>query len=484
MGMDKKMMNFKIDKDLKIKLGVSFIASVILAVALFGVIGKKNSALLFVSAFLTIFAISMIKDSKKSMLIFIVSLPVLVTARKFFYYDLFIFKLSFESVYITILFAANIKSIYGVLKDSVTKGNKITFNFIAYTLVFIILALNSSIFSISLMSSIRLTFIAVIIPIMFMLCVIAKFKKDEIKYIIYALIIQCSFSSMYGFMQIAKIARHGISLSRINAHRMEYTFGYHNVNIYAAIALLILPFIFERILYHNNSKNEKLFLYITCAINVMGILATFTRGAWFMFLLGFAIVLISKKYKKIMYVGGALLILVSKPLFTFILHRGMGSSVELMSNESLLARIEATLTSFKVMFDYPFGIGFGNYAEFYKRYISNAYQMLPYDFRTRITVASYNMEHAHNLFLQIAVELGIVTAIIFIVIIVNRLSYAFKHFSEQRAAISALIIYFIYSVMTGGQFEHKGVITGTILLWLVFGILQIEALSSPDDQTI
>lgn len=476
------MMNIKLDKVTKIKLIASIAISFVLALALLSVIGKKDSLLLLITSFLTIFAITLLDNSKKSILVFIVSLPFLVTARKFFYCDFLIFKVSFEAIYISALFFVNASKIMRMLKNTYKNGNRSAFNFLAYSFVFIILAYSSTIYSVDAMKSIRLIFISVVIPILFMLSVLVNFSKKDIKLILYALILQCSFSSIYGFMQIGKIAIHGISLSRISSHRMEYTFGYHNVNIYAAIALIIIPFIFERILYHNNTKKEKIFLYITGIINVFGILATFTRGAWLMFMLGFAIILISKKYRKIFYGGGILLLLGCKPIFSFILHRGMGSSFDLLANESLLARIEATITSFRIMLEYPFGIGAGNFSIFYKKYISQAYLWLPLDFRTKITVASYNMEHAHNLFLQIATELGIITSVIFIIIVINRIVISAKNFSEQRAFVASVVIFFVYSIATGGELEHKGVITGTIIFWLLFGVIQILYNDSKENQ--
>jgi O-antigen ligase len=472
------MKDWKIDNKIIIKIVSAFTVSLIIAVASFGAIGKKNSALLLISAFLAVFAVSMLNDRKKSILIFIVSLPLLVTARKFFYVDFLVFKLSMESLYITALFFMSFKDIIKTLKLMFKGPKLISFDYIIYTIIFMILAMNSTMFSSDIQKSFRLVFISVIIPIMFMVSVIANFKLSDIKTILYTMILQCSFSSMYGFVQIAKIAKSGISFSRISSHRQEYTFGYHNVNIYAAIVILIIPIILERILYHKNTKNEQIFLYIAAVINAFGVLATFTRGAWMMFIVGLGIVLISKRYRKVIYGFIALLILISRPLLAFILQRGMGTKVDILANESFFARIEATLTSFRIAMDYPFGIGSGNYAALYKRYIISGYQLLPYSFRTRISVASYNMEHAHNLFFQIGVELGVLTMVVFIFIVINRFLYTIKNFSKLRGIVAGLASYFIYSVATGGELEHKGVITGTLLLWLVFAIIQIYIMSN------
>jgi O-antigen ligase len=475
------MKDWKINKEIIIKIVSAFVISLIFAVASFSAIGKKNAVLLLISTFIAMFAITMLNDRKKSILIFIVSLPILVTARKFFYVDFLVFKLSLESIYITVLFFVSIKDIFKTFK-ALFKGPKlISFDYIIYAIIFIILALNSTMFSTDILRSIRLVFISVLIPIMFMLSIISTFDLKDIKAILYAMILQCSFSSFYGFVQIGKIASKGISMSRISSHRQEYTFGYHNVNIYAAIVILIIPIIIERILYHKNTKNEKIFLYVACGINAMGVFATFTRGAWLMFILAFGIVLISKRYRKVIYGFIIFLVLVSKPLLAYILQRGMGTKVDILANESFFARIEATLTSFRIAWDYPFGIGSGNYAVLYKRYIIPGYQLLPYSFRTRISVASYNMEHAHNLFFQIGVELGILTMVVFIFIIINRFIFAIKNFSKMRGIVAGLTSYFVYSVTTGGELEHKGVITGTLLLWLVFAIIEIYNKSSDKD---
>lgn len=476
------MNKIRLDKNIIVKCAVAFVLSVICAGIFYHAIGMKNAVLLVASAFLTIFAVTMLKDRKKSILIFIVSLPILVTARKFFYMDFLVFKLSFEAIYVTILFVASFKDILVTLKNTFKSGNKASVMFMTYTFAFAILALNSTLFSMDILKSIRLNFVSVLIPIMFMLSIVATFREEDIKTIIYTLILQCTFSSLYGFAQISKIMKTGISISNLASHRQQYTFGYHNVNIYAAIAILVIPFIYERILYHKNTKNENIFLYITCFINTMAIVMTFTRGAWLMLMLEIGIILISRKYRKIIIAGVVLLAIGSKPIFSFILRRGMDSSFSILANESLVARIQSILTSFRIMFTYPFGIGEGNYADMYKKFVMSAYQLLPYEFRTKITVASYNMGAAHNLVLHVATELGIITAIIFVILFINRIVYSIKNSSSLRAVAASLTAYIVYTCVTGAELEHKGVITGTLLVWLVFAIVQIKSMKSQEEE--
>ena len=90
--------------------------------------------------------------------------------------------------------------------------------------------------------------------------------------------------------------------------------------------------------------------------------------------------------------------------------------------------------------------------------------------RANLQVADYALEHAHNLFVQIGVEYGIITMILFIIMIINRLTVVVKDYKNNRGIFAAIIVFTIISILTGGEFNHKGVITPTLILWLLFGI--------------
>ncbi|SQB30109.1 hypothetical protein [Clostridium sporogenes] len=91
-------------------LGCSFLLSFIITMLNINGNSKKDLLMLFSATFLLLNEIYLsFKDVKKSVLLFLISLPFFVTARKFVQIDFFIFKISFETIYISIIFIYNIK---------------------------------------------------------------------------------------------------------------------------------------------------------------------------------------------------------------------------------------------------------------------------------------------------------------------------------------------------------------------------------------
>lgn len=432
-------------------------------------LGVKDTAMLFAATFALFFEVYLLnKDINLSILLFIFSFPFLVTARKAVYFDLFLFKITYETIYITILFIFCFKDIKNFINEIYYKQQD-KLNYIIYIFIFVIFSLNSAIFSDNIKRSFASTYIAVVVPVMFALSVYVRFRNKNFKHIIYAFILQCDLSCIYGIFQIIS---NRITPFTIVEKRLNITFGYHNVNIFAGIVILILPFILNEILYSKNSKRIQSFLIISLFFCTGGLFITFTRGAWIAFFLSVLIILISKKYKKLFYVLIALCIAFIKPAMTFILKRG--TNMDLLMNESSIARLQSLYTSLFIMIRYPFGIGGGNFANVYKRCIIEGYYMMPKGLRDNITVASYNLEAAHNLWLQIAAEFGIISAAAFFIIILNRFINAVKNFKNCRAEVACIISYLIFSVLTGVEFEHKGIITMTIIIWTVFMIIEFK----------
>ncbi len=447
-----------------------FLLGVIMAVLNYKKLGLKDSGMLFLATAVLVYSIIlMFKDRKKSILLFIVSLPVLVTARKAVNFDFLIFKLTYESIYAIIIFAHSFRDILDMIERVYRTREKESFNFLIYIGVFLIFALNSTIFSGHFPSSFGHTLLAVIVPVIIALTVLASFEYEDLKKIHYGLMIMVNFSCLYGFFQIFS---HRLSFGEIPRNRHLITFGYHNVNIFAGIAVLILPFILEYLLYGKKSIKEKLFLLASLFLNLGGLFITFTRGAWITALFAVFIVLLSKKYIGVIIVGGIGFIAGLKPIMSYILSRG--TSTTLLQNESTIARIQAIYTSLIIMFKYPFGAGSGTFAEMYKKFVVEGYKNMPLSFRSQIRVAGYNMEAAHNLWLQIGTELGIVCIIAFMAIILNRVIITLKNFKHNRAELAAILTYLIFSLVTGIEFEHKGVITQTIIIWIIFALVELK----------
>ena len=454
-----------------ILLCIIFIISMLVFLFLFRRIGIKDSVMVsFATAMLIIDLYVATVDMKKSILLFILCFPIFVTARKVVYFDILFIKVSCESIYITIIFILNVKNIVKYVKSKLYNKESNSSKFLFLIIIFVVLATNSNIFSEHIMKSLSSTYISIFIPVMFMLIILVNFKKEDTKNIFFALIVSIDLSCFYGFSQVIT---NRMSLGDVMRNRNLITFGYHNVNIGAGIILLIVPLVLELILYRELNKKEKIFVYGSLFINMIALLITFTRGAWFSFLIVTFIMLISKKYKKIVYFLGIAFLVSSKWIVTFILQRGQ-VNVEILKNESIMARLQAIVASVIVVIKYPFGAGGATFAELYKKYAMNAYLAFPESFRINAPVANYSMENAHNLWFQIAVEFGIVCSMLFFIIIINRLKVIFENYSENRGVFTTIVIYAIYSVLTGNEFDHKGVITGTLIIWLIFAIVELN----------
>ncbi|HCW04358.1 MAG TPA: hypothetical protein DGK91_07425, partial [Clostridium sp.] len=85
---------------------------------------------------------------------------------------------------------------------------------------------------------------------------------------------------------------------------------------------------------------------------------------------------------------------------------------------------------------------------------------MPKSLRDKVVASSNLLEHAHNLWLQIGVEFGIVCLIVFILIVINRIKVIFKDYTFNRGVFTSIVAWVIYSTSTGMEFNHKGVITG------------------------
>jgi len=447
------------------------LSSILIFLFLFRKIGIKDSVMTSLATAMLILTLYYAAvDMKKSILLFIVCFPIFVTARKVVYFDLLFIKVTYESIYITIMFILNIKNIFNFFKAKLFDKESLSSKFLFLVIIFVLLATNSNIFSEDILKSLRSTYTSIWIPVMFMLITLVVFKYEDITNIFYALILSVDLSCFYGFSQVIT---NQLTLESIKRHRELITFGYHNVNIFAGILLLVLPLVLEMVLYKRLNKKEKGFVYGSLLIHVIALIITFTRGAWISFIIAAFILLISKKYKKVVYLFGIMFLLSSKWIITFILQRGQVTA-EFFKNESMMARLQGIIASIIMIIKYPFGAGGATFAELYNKFAIDAYLTFPESIRLKAPIANYPLEMAHNLWFQIAVEFGIVTSILFLIIIINRLRVIFKNYSENRGVFTSVIIYIIFSVLTGIEFDHKGVITGTIIIWLIFAIIELR----------
>ncbi|MGL5353975.1 MAG: O-antigen ligase family protein, partial [Clostridium sp.] len=395
-------MKFIMDKK---KIGLCIIILALTAIFTVTKLGIKDGATFTMSVALIIIMIGMSReDMKKSIYIFIISLPILVTARKLFYLDLGIVRLNFESMMIIYFFLFNYKYIINKIKSAAEIKSVRRFNY--YIILFVIASYTSCFFSKDILNSIGLNTTSILIPIILMITVVGVFDKVDIKKIVYSLIISINLSCFYGYMQMLSI---GTSLSAIKQARDNVTFGYHNTNIFVVIALLIYPLLLNELFYKKNSRKENIFLVISLMIQSVAIALTFSRGAWLSLALVFVAVLFSKKYRVLFIAITIVGVLSASTLLPIIMNRGNSNTGSLLTNQSTTARLQSICTSSEIIKDNIFGVGYGEFNNSDREYAVKGYFDIPEEIRNKMRSPFYTLENAHNFFLHIGVELGSVT---------------------------------------------------------------------------
>lgn len=115
---------------------MSILFSICISLPLFFKIGMKNAAILFVTATILIINIYMVFiDKIKSIIMFIVLFPIYTTVRRLCYFDLFFIRVTFETIYITVLFVYSLKDIKNTIINTY-KANELSFKFIILLIAF------------------------------------------------------------------------------------------------------------------------------------------------------------------------------------------------------------------------------------------------------------------------------------------------------------------------------------------------------------
>lgn len=268
----------------------------------------------------------------------------------------------------------------------------------------------------------------------------------------------------------------GLSLNVIKKSREYLTFGYHNVNIFVNIALLVYPLLLSELLYKNTDKKEKIFLIGSLLLQTGSIFITFSRGAWLALAMVTVAIFFSKKYKVIFAVMMVTGLLLGNLLLPSILSRGSGNQSFLV-NTSNTARILSIYTSKEIMMDNIYGVGFGNFNQKYRNYVISGYLNINEQERMQMSTPLYTLEHAHNFFLNIGVELGIFALIAVILVFFERIMVCIRNFDDNRDFLISILMFIFIGLTTGIELNHKGVITNMYILWILFGLVTLQGCS-------
>lgn len=229
--------------------------------------------------------------------------------------------------------------------------------------------------------------------------------KEMVSYILNSYIIATFFISTFGIIQyftkigldekfIYDTSKYAVAL------RITSTLDNSN-SLGAYLIIVIFPLIMMGI--YEKSISRKVIYIITSALALITIVLTFSRNTW----LGILI-------------GTMLLIIMYNRKFILLFLAGLGAGVLLPSVRSRLAdfnkvlddpRVNIWKLAVKMIKDHPIlGVGNGNFYNQYGEYVKR-YPQLQYN--------SYTKFYAHNSYLKVFSELGVIGIVPFIALIIS-----------------------------------------------------------------
>lgn len=223
------------------------------------------------------------------------------------------------------------------------------------------------------------------------------------------------------------------------------TFPHPNVlGGYLAIVLTLINYL----TLNTKHKAQKIFLIGTLILGTITLFISFSRTAWIVFGLGVLGLFVLKR-KKIL----TLLILISFIGLVGVFGFWRFQSLLDVDQKSFLIRQQLNNVAVKIIADHPFfGVGLNNFLISLPSYLQK-------------TDVVHFYQPAHNIFLEIAAEAGIIGLIIFIIFII---------FIIRRLIIncSYLMLLLVCEILVLGLFDHYlwTLQQGQLLMALVFGL--------------
>jgi len=340
--------------------------------------------------------------------------------------------------------------------------------------------------SLDIRVSLRLLIAGVIEPIVLFYLIINNLKGiRQVKLVVYALIVSAAFAAGYGLWQIfLTVSRTG------NPFDYRIVSVFYSPAIFGEILLLSFPLVVvTRISLQEPKRAVGLLLDVVLGGMIVALLLTITRSAWLGLLVSLAVLLVSREFRSYCY---SRVSIVSIVLIFLVMQSGAVSELsgvlDLFQRRpvslsdfgdpttSIGERIFAWQTALVMIIDNPLGIGLGMFRQIWPTY-------QPY---------SAGLDAAHNLLLDIGVEMGVLGLIAFIWIVIDSVRTGIRLVRTSLdpyvarlglGILSGLAGYFAHALSGGAEFAHnvRNVIdplgspisTGMLVFWSLLGCLYI-----------
>lgn len=235
-----------------------------------------------------------------------------------------------------------------------------------------------------------------------------------------------------------------------------------NPNVLAEYLMLVLPLALGMLLAGKSFSRKFIFSIITGIITICLVL-TFSRGAWLGLVLALVVFAALKEPRLLI-----LLILISliSPLFMPSVVINRVASIGSLEDSSNAFRVTIWIAALRMIKDYwitGVGLGLSAFSRVYRDYM----------------IAGTPALHAHNLYLEMGIEMGIVGLLVFLWMITAGLSKAMN--SIKKDTWSSFILAGVIGALSGhllhGLFDYVWFSPRIVLaFWLFFGMM--SALSS------
>ncbi len=270
--------------------------------------------------------------------------------------------------------------------------------------IFFILLIFSTIFSITLRESMKELFLYTSVLLMVFM-ITRDLDRKEINRLLMFFVIAAIFVSLYGIYQYATGAVGGHGWVDVKTNPNLKTRAYstmENPNVLAEYLVTVASMAIVLLL---DSKNlyRKLFLSFSTLILLVCLALTFSRGGWVAFAISIFIILISENKKVIpllVLLGAVSLIFLPEVVIDRLQTIG---SIKDSSNVYRFLIWSASLDMLKDFWPSGVGLGYAAYIKAYPNY----------------TLAGIKAAHAHNTYLQIAIETGILGLLIFLLNVIK-----------------------------------------------------------------
>jgi len=293
--------------------------------------------------------------------------------------------------------------------------------------------------------------------VFYIITVYMSFKPEKIRSLLLCLIISFSIMVITGLLQFI-FNRYNtwmdVEISPgVIEHRGRLTSLFIFPNGFSAYLVMSLPVILGALRIEGTGFLKRIFLIFISLISLVCLVSTYSRAGW----IGFAVSIVlmgylSARKKRVLLLSLLIFSIIGISLFLFLQRETLKSF--LFHNYSDQSRQFIWAKSIKMIKDHPLtGIGIGNFYYVYPRYILQGEEKLPEEVS--------HPWHAHNLFLNIAVEMGL-PALCFFLWFIFRLLKEFFCSAEKKGEFNQILYGIISGLIGFIIFNHIDFVMGDL----------------------